>query len=853
MLNPRILAFVLLAAAAASAQDVRVPYEQLVQQAEKFEGISPPPPPMESTLVGTLDAATGVFTWGPAIERRYDLSSLVRDIGKVFDARGIRATVVSLEPVLGSFDDLGLAVDLARLRAPAVARARPAPGRRSGEGAVAQGATSGGLQGHSNERLSFAYFARAAKVGLVFEVANAPKGVRPTLAVRGKPFKMKGTSAGVVVPPCAHVDFTVSCGSVKFADRLYIDRPPIFGFFTLEALPVAIVYEPPGPASEQTYTTIQQVGTVLRSIASKTDTGYGEIPTRFSEINGYLDSAKTVGELAAKVPNPYVAAAGKAVAEGAGALKSLIGNVEVDETIAHTVTDEHELSVQFVSGQSLGTNSHAGPGKGDVLHYLIKPVFGWLAVPAEDDKIRITLALLGYRRTAAHDADTMRSGVLVEPRAEVLKQLLALDPLTPESLEMPPEVRIGRGFGPLPRKLLGATGPGANPAVGRFIPRYGDEIEFSGANLTRWCRETIEESDTRTEMRMRTVTTKSTAGYLSYISEDVPKDDENSVTTVHGSAAKSSVSQTVEVMVHYESISGQVIYIRSFYDTAFGTFGFVEFQPTADAQVTGEVADDEGVAASGQPITIDTGEGSTTVFTDEKGRFSFRSPLLGAGKHTLLAGGERLPIELAGKLLEIPKIVASRAALDEAKRRATNPAAGSQDLSYRIAGILAHLDGLEKRVDTLQSAIASAASSGEAAGPAKPKGRLGKLIVTFPKDSQANDEVSLYADGEDEVLTWSNGGLERELVPGKYRVGVHKARTFAFDVARGQNITARLGALRINAAPGTEWQLFPPGGKEALTWGKGPKAVGLIPGDYDLEIGGQRTAVKIQSDKIEEF
>jgi hypothetical protein len=120
-----------------------------------------------------------------------------------------------------------------------------------------------------------------------------------------------------------------------------------------------------------------------------------EIPTDFSRIHDFLENAQKAGEYAQKVPTAQVNAAGEAVAAVAGVLAGLLPNEVIDEEIEQTVTDEHELSFQFATGTTVGTVTHAGPGMGDVIHYLINPVFGWLVVPATGGGVRVTLCLLG--------------------------------------------------------------------------------------------------------------------------------------------------------------------------------------------------------------------------------------------------------------------------------------------------------------------------------------------------------------------------------------------------------------------------------------------------------------------------
>lgn len=134
------------------------------------------------------------------------------------------------------------------------------------------------------------------------------------------------------------------------------------------------------------------------------------------------------------------------------------------------------------------------------------------------------------------------------------------------------------------------------------------------------------------------------------------------------------------------------------------------------------------------------------------------------------------------------------------------------------------------------------------------KGRFGKLLVTFPKDAKCNDEVILYEAGElDKYIGYANGGYDKELLVGKYAIVVHKTRIEDITVTAKKDTRVPLGAVRIVVGEGTAWEIYPVGGKAYLTYGNGPKDVGLIPGKYEIEVQKKRETITVKAGALTEF
>jgi len=110
---------------------------------------------------------------------------------------------------------------------------------------------------------------------LEFEILNpAPAGTRVTangVTVRASPGQRV---ISIDVKNATRVDWKITSRYRSFHDRLLLTRPPIVGagVFTLPALPVAIIYEPPPDRLRRNsakYTANQTVGTTTRTTFSQ--------------------------------------------------------------------------------------------------------------------------------------------------------------------------------------------------------------------------------------------------------------------------------------------------------------------------------------------------------------------------------------------------------------------------------------------------------------------------------------------------------------------------------------------------------------------------------------------------------
>lgn len=134
------------------------------------------------------------------------------------------------------------------------------------------------------------------------------------------------------------------------------------------------------------------------------------------------------------------------------------------------------------------------------------------------------------------------------------------------------------------------------------------------------------------------------------------------------------------------------------------------------------------------------------------------------------------------------------------------------------------------------------------------KGRLGRLIVAFPEESNAGGtRMDVYKVGEPKALTGGFGNQTLDLLPGAYAVVISGKRVEGVPVQSGHDTTVKVGVLRVTAGASTRIDVLDPASKQALTGGFGNHQFGLPIGPVSVSVAGQSEAVTIQDGKITDF
>src|SRR6185436_2615740 len=125
---------------------------------------------------------------------------------------------------------------------------------------------------------------------LVFEIVNATQSVHVSARGGGSAFARAGqTSISINVGRLRTVKWTIRSGTKLHRDELTIKRPRIIGVgaFTIPALPVAVVYDPPQDperSNSVVYTRTTSVGTTLGlTVRGGTSTTAPAVAPNFSE------------------------------------------------------------------------------------------------------------------------------------------------------------------------------------------------------------------------------------------------------------------------------------------------------------------------------------------------------------------------------------------------------------------------------------------------------------------------------------------------------------------------------------------------------------------------------------------
>lgn len=594
-----------------------------------------PLPPIEQIVVGTLDATSGEFMWNrnAVIRPRPDnpLGHIkdIKDIKAILDPHHIRPPVINLDPRITNLPPGINIPNILPSAGSVVPRGLPgSPGKIP--------------HGHPPNGYIFALPARAGQIDLVFNVVNIPKNLPPHGQMSGNSLRQfsvrignrsvvstNGHSVDILVAPWAWADFTVSFGSISFFERIGFDRPPSLGCFTLEAFPISYVYEPPGDGSSQTYTTINQVGTVLKTFTSTESTGSQPVSTPFSMVSDFSGLLTSVGE-AVKDKHP---AAGSALMGAGSVIHTLWGESQTEVRETHRVSDEKSLLIMETQAQSLSTGVHLGPGRGDAIHLLIHPVFAWLVV--QDDMrgpVYIIFSLLGYDKDSFPNAEELRVGVppFNQLSQQTRRMILAADPMTVEYRQIHPP-----------------PSPEANPAPDQ-LKISGPLLQFGGSPLSTSVAHTIESSEMTTETHSTTQTTEEVGGWLSYIATNVPHTGTKSLTTVMGTAKGIMTGTTVSVSVTlWSPPPNEGFEVQPYYDKINGTFAF-QPMPLGNVQVAGVVADALNRPVPGQNVRLLMQGREFLTSTNAQGQYSFRSRSIRPGNHVLIVGNMQYPLKLEG-------------------------------------------------------------------------------------------------------------------------------------------------------------------------------------------------------------
>lgn len=134
------------------------------------------------------------------------------------------------------------------------------------------------------------------------------------------------------------------------------------------------------------------------------------------------------------------------------------------------------------------------------------------------------------------------------------------------------------------------------------------------------------------------------------------------------------------------------------------------------------------------------------------------------------------------------------------------------------------------------------------------KGRLGRIVLTFPAGAQnLKARTDLYRKGDDHVVRTDYGNVAFDTPAGTYDLVIGDRRVADVRVEPRTDTRVFVGVLRLNASGNTRFDLYAAGTDQRLDTFYGQNDIGLAVGDYEIEVNNQRERVSITRDTITEY
>ena len=388
----------------------------------------------------------------------------------------------------------------------------------------------------------------AVNARLVFGIVNSTQSVRVSVTGAGSAFaRAGGSSVSINVGRLHTVKWTMTSGTKIHRDELTINRPRIIGAgaFTIPALPVAVVYDPPqDPAGTNaaTYTRATSVGTTVGlSVRQATSTTAPAVNPQFSEVGIFQQQLSASATFAELTGNGTVAKVLKGIGE-------VLGHAKRNVTTANDSTSTTRRTYTFTESHTCATDTglvHQGPGHGDRIAYLRNVRMVWL-----DNGATTFVQVLGYESFECPSIDQLRSGV-AGLSVEAATPVIALDPFA----------------GPFGAKAPLASDPRfvSLPGIG-LLPGLVQSATYTQQLL-------IQHGGVDTSTRI--VSDDLGAGLLSLVGL-APGESKQVVSTLSVSnIAESTESTTVTTALQARTlVTGVRTELAVFYDRVFGTVAF---------------------------------------------------------------------------------------------------------------------------------------------------------------------------------------------------------------------------------------------------------------------------------------
>lgn len=256
----------------------------------------------------------------------------------------------------------------------------------------------------------------ALRVRLKFKVAN--RVGRAVVTVNNIPHYSTSDEITVTVDARQVREFRwrINSNNRTYSDTLLINRQPFpaVGAFELPLLPTGIIYDLPNPVSRESkieYTFTKSHTVEMRFSSTTTETRESEdFPTFLSGVTEFQEmvgKAITVAKALHLFKSSDESHPLKIAEALNGALAALVGSVDATKTEGSVEVHENSLKIVTSEAHVFGPSRQGGPGKGDVLGFILSPRFGWVF-----DNGRLHLVLLDHKGTGTvnlRDVAAMKS------------------------------------------------------------------------------------------------------------------------------------------------------------------------------------------------------------------------------------------------------------------------------------------------------------------------------------------------------------------------------------------------------------------------------------------------------------
>ena len=134
------------------------------------------------------------------------------------------------------------------------------------------------------------------------------------------------------------------------------------------------------------------------------------------------------------------------------------------------------------------------------------------------------------------------------------------------------------------------------------------------------------------------------------------------------------------------------------------------------------------------------------------------------------------------------------------------------------------------------------------------KGVMGRVVVAFPKDAKTDQtHISITRQGDKKTSASGYGNFAADLLPGTYDVTIGGATVSGVEVKSKHDTNIATGVLRTSADAQTHIAVMDKTGKKPITSGYGSKEFGLPPGTYTITVSGQSMPVEIKAGAATDF